>query len=78
VLTKYPGIRPAFSVNGTNTSGKIAAPIFQLHVAQYRFGKGSFCTLKRDAMKLLPAPYEPAGRPVRMETKQTVTVSTHL
>jgi hypothetical protein len=78
MVTQYPGIRPAFSVKGTKTSGKTAAPIFQLHVAQYRFGKGSFCTLKREAMKLLPAPYEPASKPVRMEMKQKVTVRIHL
>lgn len=29
-------------------------------------------------MYSLPAPYEPAGRPVRMEMKQTVIVSIHL
>lgn len=29
-------------------------------------------------MYSLPAPYEPAGRPVRMDMKQTVTVRSHL
>lgn len=49
-LTKYPGIRPVFSVNGTKSRGNKAAPTFQLAVAQYRFGNGSFCTLNRAAM----------------------------
>lgn len=67
-----------FSVNGTNRRGNNAAPIFQLQVAQYKFGNGSFCTFQSGAIQSLPDPYEPAGRPVNIETKHTVTVTTHL
>ena len=76
--TKYPGMRPVFSVSGTNRSGNRAAPTFQLAVAQYRFGNGSFCTFHRGDIQSLPDPYEPAGRPVKIETKHTVTVTIHL
>lgn len=78
ILTKYPGIRPVFSVNGTNNSGNNAAPTFQLAVAQYKLGNGSFWTPHSGAIQSFPLPYDPAGRPVRIETKHTVTVTTHL
>ena len=71
-------MRPVFSVNGTKSSGQIAAPKFQLQVAQYKFGNGSFWTCQRGPIQSFPAPYDPAGSPVRIEIKQTVTVSTHL
>ena len=67
-----------FSVKGTNKSGNKAAPTFQLAVAQYRLGNGSFWTCQSGAIQSLPEPYEPAGKPVKIETKQTVTVRIHL
>lgn len=52
--------------------------MFQLAVAQYRFGNGEFWTFHSGDIQSLPDPYEPAGRPVKMETKHTVNVRTHL
>lgn len=42
--TKYPGMRPDASVNGTKMSGQKAAPMFQDVVAQARLGNGVFWT----------------------------------
>lgn len=54
--TKYPGIRPEDSVNGTKIRGQNAAPIFQDAVAHARLGKGSFWTWNCCSMYLFPAP----------------------
>lgn len=72
---KYPGIRPEDSVNGTKIKGQNAAPIFQDAVAHARLGKGSFWTWNCCSMYLFPAPYDPAGRPVRIELYSVSIVS---
>jgi hypothetical protein len=43
-------------------------------VAQYRLGKGEFCTLNCGSIQLFPEPYVPAGRPVRIELKTDVSL----
>lgn len=72
--TKYPGMRPDDSVRGTKINGQNAAPIFQDVVAQYRFGNGLFCTLNSFSIQLFPEPYVPAGRPVKIELVETVSI----
>lgn len=64
---KYPGMRPVFSVNGTKSSGKTAAPTFHDAVAQYSQGKFSWLMPNSASIWTLPEPYAPAGKPVKIE-----------
>lgn len=66
-LTKYPGIRPEFSVMGTKINGQNAAPMFQLVVAQYSVGNFSCDTPNSSSIYSFPDPYAPAGRPKRID-----------
>ncbi len=66
-LTKYPGIRPIFSVIGTKSKGAIAAPIFHDSSAKERYGKFVSSIFHMLDICSEVAPYAPAGRPVRIE-----------
>lgn len=53
---KYPGMRPVFSVNGTKSKGKTAAPTFHDAVAQYSHGKLSWLIPNSASIWTLPEP----------------------
>ena len=66
-LQSTPGIRPVFSVSGTKSRGKTAAPMFHETRAKDIYGNFDSSMFQAWLIWVLAAPYAPAGIPVRVD-----------